>query len=99
MQVFNSFQEMTGTDAGVQSTMDVFNLEQADSHAVKNSIFDLSSGGTPPVSSVPPTGDGKNIPQRVKTLEEKVGALEVQMGNVVQGIAAIRQDIAKIPGK
>jgi hypothetical protein len=95
MQVFNSFQEMTGTDTGVQSTMDVFNLEQADC-AVENNILDLSSGGTPPVTPAQRVGDNIPIPQRVKTLEEKVGALERKVEN---GFAEMRQGFAEIASK
>ena len=81
MQVFNNFQEMTGTDASVQSMMDVFNLEQTDSRAIKNSIFDLSSGGTPAVTPAQPVGDRKPISEWGKKLDERVGILEQQVKN------------------
>ena len=100
MQVFNSFQEMTGTDAGVQSTMDVFNLGRT----LENNIFDLSSGGTPPVDPAQKTvNPPPNIPQWGQTLKAEVDALKVKVDNgfakMEQGFTEMRNSIADISNK
>ena len=86
MQVFNSFQEMTGTGDSVQSTMDVFNMEQA----VANNIFDFASnpdntvtpGGVKPVLPAQQTGDRNAIPEWGQTLTGRVDKLENEVRQV-----------------
>ena len=90
MQVFNSFQEM---EAGAgQSHLGVFNPEQA----VENTGFSVTSGGTPPVDPAQKVGDRKPLPVWQKGIEDRVGALETQMGNVVTKLGNVEKGVAEL---